>query len=485
MPHTKRGPFVFSSAPTFDNPDWLTSLDDYANLYSKTTLNIEDPDFGASAAASAAWNTSAIQETIDAAESDGIAAVVLPGKKYEVGALTQKQRVALIGTKSQAANSTEGTILLGTTGTNILTLEEGFDSYVDISGISFLGGKNQIVSNELTTFVYIDNCVFSSPSEACIRVLTGSIEEWQLSNIRASGGQYFYKHDNVAGAASGNYIDKVHFFNCHTGGQSVNNYRIEVDLANTVLWTNPVLNTSGQHGVYVTGGSRTLTFVNVNTEGIGQTGKQDRTTGSISVGSPTLTVASGTGYANGDTVTVAGAGANGTDLTATANSVVGTTITLSSNAATAVTNAAVTNAPWDEFHFGTFLDGNPSRINFFGGQIGGAGTNSKIRYAINAAQAFDVNLYGVQHNDSPAVIYDPLKTVSAFGGVVQIRRPAGVAQTLPLFNHDGIKPTTKAGVPTDADFAQTPPDGTVVVDTTNSKIYARIGGTWKSTAALT
>lgn len=47
---------------------------------------------------------------------------------------------------------------------------------------------------------------------------------------------------------------------------------------------------------------------------------------------------------------------------------------------------------------------------------------------------------------------------------------------------DGITTKTKAGIPTDTDFATTPSDGTLVIDTTNSKIYVRIGGVWKSVA---
>lgn len=64
-----------------------------------------------------------------------------------------------------------------------------------------------------------------------------------------------------------------------------------------------------------------------------------------------------------------------------------------------------------------------------------------------------------------------------------------------VFNRDTTKVTevsaqfvahrTKAGVPSDADFTGTPPNGAVVIDTTNSKIYVRIGGAWVATAALT
>lgn len=45
---------------------------------------------------------------------------------------------------------------------------------------------------------------------------------------------------------------------------------------------------------------------------------------------------------------------------------------------------------------------------------------------------------------------------------------------------DALTVKTKAGAVADGDFLHTPPDGTIAVDTTNSKIYARIGGTWKS-----
>ncbi len=44
---------------------------------------------------------------------------------------------------------------------------------------------------------------------------------------------------------------------------------------------------------------------------------------------------------------------------------------------------------------------------------------------------------------------------------------------------DGVATKTKAGTPTDGDFATTPPDGTIVVDSTASKIWVRVGGTWK------
>lgn len=45
---------------------------------------------------------------------------------------------------------------------------------------------------------------------------------------------------------------------------------------------------------------------------------------------------------------------------------------------------------------------------------------------------------------------------------------------------DGITTRTVAGAVSDGSFTATPASGTIAVDTTNSKIYVRIGSTWKS-----
>jgi len=61
------------------------------------------------------------------------------------------------------------------------------------------------------------------------------------------------------------------------------------------------------------------------------------------------------------------------------------------------------------------------------------------------------------------------------GVLVRTESPIGVVETMAL----------KAGTPTDADVPGGASDGDVIVDTTASKIWVRIGGTWKATAALT
>lgn len=64
------------------------------------------------------------------------------------------------------------------------------------------------------------------------------------------------------------------------------------------------------------------------------------------------------------------------------------------------------------------------------------------------------------------------------------RSAAGRLTTDHLFSATtlGLATKVKAGAPVDADWAAAPPDGTIVVDSTGSKIWARVGGAWKSVA---
>lgn len=49
---------------------------------------------------------------------------------------------------------------------------------------------------------------------------------------------------------------------------------------------------------------------------------------------------------------------------------------------------------------------------------------------------------------------------------------------------DGVSTKVKAGIPVDGDFRDVPGSGTLAVDTTNNRLYVRVGSTWRY-AALT
>ena len=70
---------------------------------------------------------------------------------------------------------------------------------------------------------------------------------------------------------------------------------------------------------------------------------------------------------------------------------------------------------------------------------------------------------------------NPFELWSAGGSTVLINfRPDGVATFT-----KAAATLQKAGIPADADWTSAPPDGTIVADSTNNRIYVRVGGIWK------
>lgn len=106
------------------------------------------------------------------------------------------------------------------------------------------------------------------------------------------------------------------------------------------------------------------------------------TTGSITSGTPTLTVADATNMSAGQTWVVLGAGATGA-LVTTIVSVVGTTVTLAANAANTVSSVPVLSAgtAWksvsfsDTHFYNAYFDGFPSTANGLAGAVYFSGSN--------------------------------------------------------------------------------------------------------------
>ena len=169
-----------------------------------------------------------------------------------------------------------------------------------------------------------------------------------------------------------------------------------------------------------------------------------RAVGTIASGSTTLTRATAAAFANGDVLTIAGAGLNGDgkDLTATIVSGAGTTtVSLDTPAGTAATGRPVTNAIWDDFHFTqTRSNSAATRINFLSaatlGVEAGAG---KMRYAINASGITSGLVLTGCGTSSTNPIYDPNRAATVLGGSPALRWPSstqgekGVGTLLPSF----------------------------------------------------
>lgn len=321
-----------------------------------------------------------------------------------------------------SGSTSQGAVLLGATGQDTVTLEESAQ-YVRFSDITFSGGRDQIRSEELSTYVTLDRVAFQSPERAGIH-LDGHAEEWYLNAIRANGGQYFWWHE-YTGAVK--LFDKTTFVNVATHGQTENCYRIEVDASNGVTWINPMFIHCEKEAMLVEGGIRSWALINPTTEGIGYNGDNAFTTGTISSGTDSLVVASATGFAEGDTITVAGAGASGVDLTTAITTIAGTTFTLADNAGTSVTDAWTTNALYAEFSFGN-AHGSAANVLWFGGIIGARKAESGVRYAVDASVASNFYFYGTGGDTGAAEIpvYDPQNVARRYGGHIVLRKPSSL-----------------------------------------------------------
>lgn len=72
---------------------------------------------------------------------------------------------------------------------------------------------------------------------------------------------------------------------------------------------------------------------------------------------------------------------------------------------------------------------------------------------------------------------DLFRATTSTGGVLTSIRADGLTSATV-----GLGTKQKAGAPVDADWTTAPPDGTVVVDSTNSKWWVRVNGLWKGVA---
>ena len=218
-----------------------------------------------------------------------------------------------------------------------------------------------------------------------------------------------------------NYMDKniliINAVDCNINGINISASRACVD--NT--WIRLNITNIGKNGFVSNCPMVGNVFISPYTELIGLDGPTTaNTTGTISIASNSLVVASVVNLAVGQQLTIAGAGVNGADLYGFIPSTwngVSTTILLvtatggstPANAGTAVTSQQVTNNLYDEFYF-NYANGAPQNITFIGGFIG---QSAKTRYSINILSGYSfqyINPY------SPAAINDPTWCLTMQGG---------------------------------------------------------------------
>lgn len=190
------------------------------------------------------------------------------------------------------------------------------------------------------------------------------------------------------------------------------------------------------------------------------------------------------GDGNTNVITIRGAGTSGANHVATITTLDVPTrvVTWSGATVTAVTDPKVTNAVYSEVKFAS---GGSGWI-FQHGQFGAEGTGGRMRYGIDAT-ALNGSLFLNSTGNSTLIssLYDPTGGdvnvyIGAYGRMgwdrANVARPGGG-------NYSGSPEVlTKAGAISDSDFnANTQPfSGTLALDTTNFKLYAKCGSAWKS-----
>jgi hypothetical protein len=372
--------------------------------------------------------TTALQGLIDANVGKTI---FLPSGKYLVTSLTLRSHTHLIGQGSMRNGlSLRGTVLQGTAGSDIIHFD-GSDqsdlSYVNggVSGMSILGGRNGIVIGDSGNGAGGGGCInvvlddlYVGLQSASSLIVKAWIERSEFRNCEFNGGQYGFRVEaNASNGAEGNYIDKCLFDHVRFGG-SINGMSalpIRASSGNALIC--PMFNNCGQDAAVFSNACNNWTWISPAFEVCGYLGvtaqPKAATTGSINSASAVLTVASGAGLLNGQTITIAGAGANGADLITTISSGGGTTaITLAAAAGTTVVAAEVVNYLYSEI-----LGGD--NFQFIGGLIGGNGQLDSIRYCVSGGQ--EHSFVGVSAPGRPA--YDSNMSLQNFSGLMAIRTP--------------------------------------------------------------
>ncbi|GLY15748.1 hypothetical protein Kisp01_27630 [Kineosporia sp. NBRC 101677] len=97
------------------------------------------------------------------------------------------------------------------------------------------------------------------------------------------------------GDPGNSYMDKMLFENTLVAGHPQSAYDVQTVGGNDCTWIRCGHSATQQHGAVFKGGLHSFLWVDYNTESVGSSGKNARTTGTVSNGSTALTVASASG----------------------------------------------------------------------------------------------------------------------------------------------------------------------------------------------
>ena len=373
------------------------------------------------------------QLVIDAKQAAGTGLRLAAGTHTVLSALNLPPSVPVIGEACDPGGS-KGTKIQGTSGQDVFALAKTSGDYSGyrLENLKISGGQNQIVlsgNGNTATHLTLRDVELDGPSGSGVLIDQGAIEEWYLDHVVFQGGQYGFRKVSGGDAdLTDNYIDKCTFKDCLWTGQTKSGVWVDATTANTITLLNPILVLAAEHGFYWRGGARGIVIVNANTEQCGTSGKKNRTTltGTVSSGATSGTLASASGWATGDQITIAGAGPGGTDFEDTIT-LSGTTATWTTPTSTTVSAPKVTNAKWDEFSFQAIpAVATPAHLTVLGGIVASEASLGRLRYSFRMPGAYTslIGVSGGTGNDVPAYIGDPAGLV-ADGGNLRVRTTNG------------------------------------------------------------
>jgi len=220
------------------------------------------------------------------------------GPAYNVLTYVPGSSASQIATAAYSATSTTGSILSGSFAITV------------VSTAGFNVGDSILVIGAGTSGANL---------QASITDITGNVITVDTPAATSVTGARVTK----SGAITNSLIDNVFTLPGQISGQVI-------DVASVAVWMSNTLVETMTSGFSISPNSNLLTMTSATT------------TGDITTGTGTLTVASASNFKIGDTITVAGAGVAGATLTTVIANIVGTTFTVTPNASTSVIGAAVT-----------------------------------------------------------------------------------------------------------------------------------------------
>lgn len=398
-------------------------------------------------------DTAAIQSTINAVRAAGGGTVYLPTGSYKITTITLYSNVSLLGAGSNKRGSLNVTTLYGTVGYNAVVIDPTNTADIGIHHLAIYGGNrcisyNPTVNNvALSNFELYDVCL-RLPTNECI-FIGGQAERLRFRYIYFANGTYGYYHGIGSTGRTFALFEKSTWEDCYFEGQSKNAVFYDtVNVSGSTTYNFTKVISCNEHAWRIKGNVGGLVFINAMFENTGLSGGTASTTGSITAGTNTLTVASGTGFSNGQAITVSGAGLlygayAGCDLETTISSGGGTTtLTLAANAAYTVSSAPVTNRKYDNFYFEQAVGlgfGENDNINFVGGYLNDGSAYS--RYTINTNGTGYYTVIGSVGNNGG---YDGKPINDPLGKVSLVNAMSG--RRTSTFNTDPFSPYGTGGI---------------------------------------